>query len=96
MNIAKAGSTMAGHLHPLIIQPTTETVWTAGHFTSSDAFLRISIRAIVIRCAFFKCSLRRNQRCTGWNEAFLFYFHRERKEGAKGEGIVRGEMVQLM
>ena len=33
----KAGSTMAGHPHPLIIRLISETVWTAGDFTSFDA-----------------------------------------------------------
>ncbi len=37
MNMPKAGLTMAGHLHPLIIRLVMETVWMAGDFTNFDA-----------------------------------------------------------
>lgn len=45
MNIPKAGSIMAGHVHPLIIPSVTETVLMVGDFTSSDASFGIILHS---------------------------------------------------
>ena len=74
----KAGLTMAGHLHPLIIRLITETVLMAGDFMNSDAHLSTLVHSNSLGLLSAPSTQKHPRRWTGG-----FQFRKIKKEREK-------------